>query len=41
MVAQGLSQLEEQDKATEQSEEDLVSEPRTGETTTAADAMGD
>ncbi|XP_035033613.1 clustered mitochondria protein homolog isoform X1 [Hippoglossus stenolepis] len=39
MVAQGLSQLEDQDKATEQSEEDLVCEPRTGDTTTAADAM--
>ncbi|CAB1418258.1 unnamed protein product [Pleuronectes platessa] len=39
MVAQGLSQLEDQDEATEQREEDLVCEPRSGDATTAADAM--
>ncbi|XP_069395959.1 clustered mitochondria protein homolog isoform X2 [Paralichthys olivaceus] len=38
MVAQGLSQLEEQEKATEQSE-DLACEPRTGAATTATAAM--
>uniref|UniRef100_A0A8C4P0E3 Clustered mitochondria protein homolog n=1 Tax=Dicentrarchus labrax TaxID=13489 RepID=A0A8C4P0E3_DICLA len=40
MVAQGLSQLEEQNEATEQSEEP-VCKPRTGDTATAGADMGE
>lgn len=40
MVAQGLSQLEEQSEATEQNE-DLVCEPGTRDTTTAGADMGE
>ena len=40
MVSQGLIQPEEQEKATEKSEES-VCEPRTGETATAGADMGE
>lgn len=40
MVSQGLIQLEEQDKSTEQSKEPVF-EPRTGDSAAAAADMGE